>query len=96
MPSVRTAFLVDGFNLDHSLREALRDLGGASTRWLDLREFCASFLPHLGTTHRLESVHYFSAITKHLEARKPGLTLRHRRYLECLQASGVVAELGHL
>lgn len=92
---VRTAFLVDGFNLYHSLRDAQRDLSGGGTRWLDLRAFCASFLPHLGPTHRLGSVHYFSAIATHLEARKPELTVRHRRYLECLRATGVVVELGH-
>lgn len=91
---VRTAFLVDGFNLYHSLRDAQRDLGGASTRWLDLRAFCASFLPHLRPDFSLESVHYFSAIAKHLEARKPEVTVRHRRYLECLRATGVEVELG--
>jgi uncharacterized LabA/DUF88 family protein len=91
---VRTAFLVDGFNLYHSLLEAQRALSGAGTRWLDLRAFCASFLPHLGPTHCLASVHYFSAIARHLEARKPDLTQRHERYIECLRATGVVVELG--
>jgi hypothetical protein len=32
----RTIFLVDGFNLYHSLRAASDDLGGVSTKWLDL------------------------------------------------------------
>jgi len=38
----RTAFLVDGFNLYHSLKDAQFALGGRSTRWLDLRSFCSS------------------------------------------------------
>lgn len=33
----RTAFLVDGLNLYHSLEEASRDSGGAPFRWLDIR-----------------------------------------------------------
>ena len=49
----RTAFLVDGFNLYHSLKDAQLALGGQSTRWLDLRSFCSSYLPHIGRTARL-------------------------------------------
>ena len=45
---VRTAFFMDGFNLHHSLREASVALGGAHTRWLDLRSFCASYLADVG------------------------------------------------
>ena len=50
---LRTAFLVDGFNLYHSLVEAQHALQGRGTRWLDLRSLCASFLPHIDTAARL-------------------------------------------
>jgi len=62
---IRTVFLVDGFNLYHSLIEAQRDEGGASTKWLDLRGICKSFLPVAGRVAGdradLERIHYFSA-----------------------------------
>jgi hypothetical protein len=49
----RVAFLYDGFNLYHSLREAARDLGGAGTRWLDIERLSRGLLPALGQDVRL-------------------------------------------
>lgn len=89
----RTTFLVDGFNLYHSLREAQLALGGQTTRWLDLRGLCASYLPHIDRRATLESVYYFSALAHHLERSKPGVTRRHESYIRCLRASGVIVEM---
>jgi len=90
----RTSFLVDGFNLYHSLRTASDDLLGRSTKWLDLRSLLSSYLPVIGSTATLGKIFYFSALAVHLDQRRPGVTQRHRRYLECLQATGVTPELG--
>ncbi len=90
----RTTFLVDGFNLYHSLKEATRDLGGAGTRWLDLRSLCSSFLYLVGGNASLASVHYFSALATHLETVKPGVTGRHLAYIRCLRERGIDVELG--
>lgn len=84
---------VDGFNLYHSLVEAANDLK-ASTKWLDLRSLCEAYLSVLGPDAILESIYYFSALAKHIDARRPGTTLRHRNYVQCLQSTGVIAELG--
>ncbi len=89
----RVAFLVDGFNLYHSLREAQRMLAGQGTRWLDLRSLCASYLPHVGSSARLGPIHNFSALAWHLEHSKPGVTKRHQDYIVCLRETGVIAEL---
>jgi uncharacterized LabA/DUF88 family protein len=89
----RTAFLIDGFNLYHSVREASLALRGASTKWLDIRSLCTSYLHVLGGGATLESVHYFSALAKHLEATNPQVTKRHRDLLECLRDDGVHIEL---
>ena len=89
----RTAFLIDGFNLYHSLKDAGRDLGGVSTRWLDLRALCGSFLYQVGGNAQLAGVFYFSALARHLEAIKPDVTLRHLAYIECLRSTGVEVEL---
>lgn len=92
-PLNRTAFLIDGFNLYHSLKDAGRDLGGVSTRWLDLRALCSSFLYQVGGNAQLAGIFYFSALARHLEATKPQVTQRHLAYLECLRSTGVEVEL---
>jgi hypothetical protein len=92
----RTAFLIDGFNLYHSVKEASTalHLGGAGTRWLNFHSLCASYLHLIGRGASLEGVYYFSALARHLEAAKPDVTLRHRNYIECLKDTGVTVELG--
>ena len=90
----RTTFLVDGFNLYHSLRTAGGALHGASTRWLDLGALAAAHLYIVGNGAALESVHYFSALARHLETSNPGVTKRHRAFIQALEASGVIVELG--
>lgn len=90
----RVSFLVDGFNLYHSLRDASRDLGGSGTRWLDLRALLSSYMSVFGSGAALHEIHYFSALATHLDARRPGTTTKHRLYLECLRATSVIIELG--
>lgn len=92
---IRTSFLIDGFNLYHSVKTASHDLGlnGAGTRWLDIYSLCQSYLHLIDTTARLTEVYYFSALAKHLEARKPDVTVRHQTYIRCLEHSGVIVEL---
>ena len=41
----RVTFLVDGFNLYHSLEEASLAMGGVGTKWLDLNALCETFSP---------------------------------------------------
>ncbi len=89
----RTAFLVDGFNLYHSVREAPYQLQGRGTKWLDLRALCSSYLHIIGSGAQLTEVHYFSALATHLEVTNPDLTRRHRAFISCLQDSGVGVEL---
>jgi uncharacterized LabA/DUF88 family protein len=93
-PMSRTSFLVDGFNLYHSAREASIDLGGKSTKWLDLRALLGSFLYVIGAGAQLAQIYYFSALANHLDAYRPGVTNRHRAYLECLRATGVIPIIG--
>lgn len=89
----RTVFIVDGFNLYHSTREASKDLGGESTKWLDIRALCESYLHMIRKDAVLHDVYYFSALARHLEATDPGKVQRHRLYIECLKDSGVEVEL---
>jgi uncharacterized LabA/DUF88 family protein len=93
MAANRTIFLVDGFNLYHSLCDASRDLGKVSTKWLDLRALCNSYLPAIGGGAALEGVYYFSALAAYKLAVDPNVTTRHRAYIECLRETGVHVEL---
>jgi len=90
----RTIFLVDGFNLYHSLAQAQKDAGGATTKWLDLKSLCSSILPIVGRVSGeraiLELIYYFSAPPTH---RSQGKQDRHTLYMRCLRASGVNVEL---
>jgi len=89
----RVAFLVDGFNLYHSIIDASYDLGGVSTKWLNLHSFCSSYLSQIGDGAQLQRVHYFSALAYHLEHSFPGKVDRHQRYISCLRSTGVIDEL---
>lgn len=90
----RTVFLVDGFNLYHSLRAASEDLGGVPTKWLNLPQLLESYLPAIGGQAATERIYYFSALATHLERRQPGVTSRHRTYIDSLKSYGVVVVLG--
>ncbi|MBI5169807.1 MAG: NYN domain-containing protein [Candidatus Eisenbacteria bacterium] len=89
---MRVSFLVDGFNLYHSLSRASDE--GVRCKWLDVGALCRSLLPDLGRAARLRSVTFFTASPNHVEVRSPGAVVRHREYVSALAAYGVVAELG--
>ncbi|MBT9160509.1 MAG: NYN domain-containing protein [Dehalococcoidia bacterium] len=91
----RTIFLVDGFNLYHSLVEAHHDGRAATAKWLDLRKLCCSYLPLAGRIGGkradMEHIYYFSAPPTHRSQDKID---RHALYMRCLRASGVDVQLG--
>jgi uncharacterized LabA/DUF88 family protein len=89
----RTVFLVDGFNLFHSVLDAERVVGRSLHR-LDVASLCASYLHVLPgrTTH--PSVVYFTALAHHLERRRPGQRAHQMGYLSALRATGVDVRLG--
>jgi len=89
----RTAFLIDGFNLYHSVRAAAKLVGGRGMKWLDISRLCSSYLHVVGNGATLENVYYFSALATHLEATNLGVTKRHQTFISCLRASGVQVEL---
>ncbi len=90
----RVVYLVDGFNLYHSLREVERG-HGHSLRWLDLNALCSSLLHAVPGRCEVAGIVYFSAMARHREAARPGAVARHLRYVDALQATGVETILGH-
>jgi len=87
----RTAFLIDGFNLYHSLVAASRDLGGVSTKWLDIHSLCSSYLHIIGGGASIESIYYFSALATHMD---PNKVARHKTFIKALESTGIKVQLG--
>jgi len=85
----RTVFLIDGFNVYHSAAQAQFDARGATTKWLDLKNLCSSFLPIAGQASAeratLERIYYFSAPPTH---RSKDKQQRHSLYMKCLRGTG--------
>lgn len=93
MGTNRTTYLIDGFNLYHSVVAASKNLGGATTKWLNIGALCESYLQTWGKEHRLEEIYYFSALAHHCEAKNPGVVARHQDFISCLQSTGIIVEL---
>ena len=89
----RVVYLVDGFNLYHSLLDAERRVG-RDLRWLDVAKLCASYLHALPGRCVVASVVFFFALPHHLELRHPGLVAQELRYLDAPAATGVELRLG--
>jgi len=91
----RTVYLVDGFNLYHSLADAQLDHSGRTTKWLDLTALCSKLLPYVrrvrGETAVLSDIFYFSAPPTHRSKSKQA---RHALYMRCLLGTGVHVSLG--
>ena len=89
MPN-RVCFLVDGFNVYHSIIEALKINPTASMKWLDFQAFCSSFLPLISRDATLEKVFYFSASADF----RPDKAARHAILVAALRSTGVAVQLG--
>lgn len=86
---MRVAFVIDGFNLYHSVKAAERDLN-AKLRWLDVPRLCQTIVSSsFGRSANLGEIHYCSALAKHLEHRKPDVVARHKTFIAALEAHGV-------
>lgn len=85
----RVCFLVDGFNVYHSVCEAEKVIKGPSIKWLDMKALCASYLSSIGGGATLEKVFYFSAFMDWI----PDKAARHQVYVNALRATGVEVQL---
>jgi hypothetical protein len=91
---MRVRFLVDGFNLYHSVKKAEAQLGAGPLRWLDIWKLCQTIVQSsFGPGHTLAGVHYFSALATHLEPQKPDVVRRHRTFISALESTGVEVTL---
>jgi uncharacterized LabA/DUF88 family protein len=90
---MQVGFLVDGFNLYHSILEIERNTEYC-TKWLNINSLCKSYLHHLGKQAELQSIHYFTALPHHLTEQHPDRVNRHNKYLKCLASTGIEIHIG--
>ncbi len=89
----RTSFIIDGFNIYHSVVDAAKSLSGQSTKWLNLSQLCESYLHVIGNKAEIVSVYYFSALANHLALRAPKKIERHKLFIRALESTGIVVQL---
>ena len=88
---MRTIFLIDGFNLYHSIVDIGKEDISCNVKWLDIYSLCKSFLPLIDKSATIDSVHYFSALAYHLN--DPNVIKRHKDYIKCLRETGISIQL---
>jgi uncharacterized LabA/DUF88 family protein len=89
----RVIFLIDGFNLYHSIVDIQRyQRNHPILKWLNIHGFCSSFLHIIGANAKLEKIYYFSAYAYHLNDQS--IVQRHMDYIECLKSTGIEPILG--
>jgi uncharacterized LabA/DUF88 family protein len=90
----RISFLIDGFNLYHSLNDASQFFTGTSLKWLDIKRLCENYISNIGIAlkenYKLEKIYYFTSLANHLQKQYPGKILRHKLYIECLNDGGII------
>lgn len=90
----RTTFIIDGFNLYHSVVEANIDLQGVSTKWLNIYSLCNSYIHLIGRDAEIENIYYFSALATHLQQKYPNKIQKHEHFIKALKSTGIIVQLG--
>lgn len=91
---MRTTFLVDGFNLYHSIIIAEKQTQ-TKLRWLNVHSLCKSYLPNINKNSQIEEIYYFSAYARHRVSKDANTINRHQAYIKALKSTNVIVQLGH-
>jgi len=90
---VKIACLVDGFNIYHSLCEAVAAGAPTAIKWQDLKALCQS---HLGAFNNkdahLTDLFYFTSLAVY---RKDTAVIRHKAYIKALEMTGFQISYGN-
>lgn len=85
-------YLVDGFNVYHSLRE-LGQICGQQVKWLDLRRLLENYSSKLRDQFHdrvdIGEIRYFSALAEHLTTTDRDVVNRHLAYISALESTSV-------
>ena len=89
----KIVFLIDGFNLYHSIVALQKDTG-IKTKWLDINSLCRSYISLFGKNAIFEKIFYFSAIPTYLSSSNPDKIIRHEIYIKALENTNIEVILG--
>ena len=89
----KVSFLIDGFNLYHSIIQLEEDTG-LSLKWLDLRSLFNSYIYLFGRDAEISSVYYFSAMSYFKQNTDKDTIYRQQTYHKALKNSSVKIILG--
>lgn len=93
---MRISFIIDGFNLYHSICDLIEDRPGTHAKWLDIRSLCSEFLPSIDTSATISTITYCTSYPYHRVTKKdPDKVKRHKAYVECLKDTGINVQEGH-
>lgn len=85
---MRVIFLIDGFNLYHSICDAQKD-SGLGSKWLNIYSLMSSYLEHLSNDAFIENIYFFTAIRTHVQKFNPDTVKRHKNYLNLIKETGI-------
>lgn len=85
---MNVSFLIDGFNLYHSIEDVEKH-ERIKAKWLDVKTLLHSYLIDMGKEARFNGIYYFTALRHHVQSEKPASILRHKRYIEALESTGI-------
>lgn len=88
----RVSFLVDGFNLYHSVCDSMQDQKLSSGKWLNIRALLGSFISVFGRDAVVHEIYYFSALAYHVKDQNA--PIRHMQLIKALRSTGVKDVLG--
>ena len=88
----RVSFLIDGFNLYHSIKEASYHNNLRHGKWLNISRLCKNYLHLFGKDAVINEVYYFSALA--MQDKDPQAPIRHQTYIAALRSTGVKPILG--
>ena len=83
----RVCFIIDGFNLYHSIKDIAKDNNGLCLKWLNIYSLCSKYLYLLGNNAQIEKIFYFTALAHHLN--NQAIIDRHENYIKCLEDFGI-------
>ena len=93
---IKCGIFIDGFNLYHSLRDAITETAYSRVKWLDISSLCDYFIKEpargfLSESLSRECIHFYSAKPMHAY---PDTRKRFDLYMNCLRNTGVEVHLG--
>lgn len=85
---MKVSFLIDGFNLYHSI-EDLENKLNVKSKWLDVKTLLHSYMGSIGGQAKFNGIYFFTAIRSHVQLEKPQSVERHKRYISVLETTGM-------